>query len=214
MITEFSFSQKRIDLTDPGTLQTSLQFLRSSARQTLPDQPPKKKRLLTLSPVVAAAWFRTRLQKTIWLMPPSRAYWQTGVNPRLVRQTAHTPFMQPVTMRLPSVENVMLVIGDLWTALSSLVRRSSSFQRSSWPSVYPIARAQIDGCHSKVQIGTLLRWMSKLGITSPSSEIKITLGRLVATASTQPKSLLLHAWTRACSPSTIMTWLSKNIVIA
>ena len=49
IITEFSFSQNKIDFTLPGTLHTSEQFFRSSARQTAPDWPPKKKRELVLS---------------------------------------------------------------------------------------------------------------------------------------------------------------------
>jgi hypothetical protein len=39
-------------------------------------------------------------------------YWHTGVIPLCVRQTAQVPLTSPVTMREPSVENVMFVMLD------------------------------------------------------------------------------------------------------
>ena len=99
-------------LTLPGTLHTSEQFFKSSAKQTEPDCPPKKNRLLVLSAVFGAELFKMSEQKTIWFTAPSRVYWHTGVIPLCVRQTAQVPLISPVTMREPSVENVMFVMLD------------------------------------------------------------------------------------------------------
>lgn len=49
MITDSPFSWKSIVLTLPGTLQTSEQFFKSSAKQTEPEVPPKKNIEFTLS---------------------------------------------------------------------------------------------------------------------------------------------------------------------
>ena len=49
MITEFSFSKKRMDLILPGTLHTSEQFFWSSAKHTAPEAPPKKNKEFELS---------------------------------------------------------------------------------------------------------------------------------------------------------------------
>ena len=72
MMTLFSFSWNRMLFTLPGTLQTSEQFFKSSARQTEPLLPPKKKRELTLS--TPGSWLIISEQKTIWVMDPSLVY--------------------------------------------------------------------------------------------------------------------------------------------
>jgi len=57
-------------LTLPDILQTSEQFLRSSARETEPDAPPKKKREFPLSAFSFSA-LRLILQKTMLVIRPS-----------------------------------------------------------------------------------------------------------------------------------------------
>ncbi len=188
-------------LTLPGTLQTSEQFFKSSAKQTEPDWPPKKNKLFVLSVGLWTCWPKTRVQKTIWLIAPSRVYWQTGVIPLWVRQTAQVPFRSPVTSLDPSLLKVILLMLDLWIVLSSRVSLSSSFHRVRVPSSQPMARAWIWGCHLIWETWVFPRWIWKLGTTTPSSLMKTIRGRLVATASTTLNSLLDHDERRACSSS-------------
>lgn len=68
MITEFSFSQKRMDLTEPGTLQTSEQFFKSSAKHTAPDAPPKKNKELELSQPLNSKIFERIILKSYLLL--------------------------------------------------------------------------------------------------------------------------------------------------
>lgn len=121
--------------------------------------------------------------------------------PLCVLHTAHVPFRSPVTIREPSVLKVMFVTEELCTVLSSLISLSSSFQSVMVPSYQPIASAYMSGCHLRDEMGILLRTISKLGTTLPSSLIKMMRGADVLTASTILNSLLDHVERRACSPS-------------
>lgn len=123
IITLFSFSYINRDLMLPPTLQTSLQCLESSARQTTPYLPPKKKRLLVLMRLLRSA-------KTQCVMMPSFWYWHIGVIPR---HTTTKPFLSAVTILDPEGLNAKRLTASLWMEVSSFACFYSSFQRVTVP---------------------------------------------------------------------------------
>ena len=127
---------------------TSEEWLRSSAKTTMPLLPPKKKEghgsTLPSAGMVTVAGARN----TRCVMLPFFSYLHASCSrPRW--STAHTasmPLLSPLMSRLPSGEKVSRVMGALCVLLSSRSTRSLEPHTATVPSSQPVASRFKRGC--------------------------------------------------------------------